>query len=63
MENKLWLKVIAALNPLAYAVDASRAIFNNHLTDPSIGIAVAIMAVLAAIAVSIAARQFGRAVA
>jgi ABC-2 type transport system permease protein len=58
-----WLKVIAAANPLAYAVDASRAIFNNHLGDPSIGVAVAIMAVLAAIAVSIAARQFGRAVA
>jgi ABC-2 type transport system permease protein len=58
-----WLKTIAALNPLAYAVDASRAIFNNHLSDPSIGVAVAIMAVLAAIAVSIAARQFGRAVA
>src|SRR5437868_3229526 len=58
-----WLRAIAAANPLAYAVDASRAIFNNRLTDPSIGIAVAIMAVLAAIAVSIAARQFGRAVA
>ena len=47
-----WLRVIAAANPLAYAVDASRAIFNNHLSDPSIGVAVAIMAVLAAIAVS-----------
>jgi ABC-2 type transport system permease protein len=58
-----WLRVIAAFNPLAYAVDASRAIFNNHLADPSIGIAVAIMTVLAAVAVTLAARAFGRAVA
>jgi ABC-2 type transport system permease protein len=58
-----WLRAIAAANPLAYAVDASRAIFNNHLSDPSIGIAVAITAGLAAIAVSLAARAFGRAVA
>jgi ABC-2 type transport system permease protein len=58
-----WLRTIALANPLAYAVDAARAIFNNHLSDPSIGLAVAIMAVLAAIAVSWAARAFGRAVA
>jgi ABC-2 type transport system permease protein len=58
-----WLRAIALANPLAYAVDASRAIFNNHLSDPSIGIAVVIMAVLATIAVSFAARAFGRAVA
>src|SRR5207253_3970305 len=31
-----WLRLIAAANPLAYAVDAARAIFNNHLSDPSI---------------------------
>ena len=58
-----WLRGIAAANPLAYAVDASRAIFNDRLGDPSIAIAVAIMAILSAIAVSFAARQFGRAVA
>ncbi|MGI9145520.1 MAG: ABC transporter permease [Chloroflexota bacterium] len=58
-----WLRAIAAANPLAYAVDASRAIFNDHLSDPSIGLAVAIMGILAAIAVSFAARAFGRAVA
>lgn len=58
-----WLRLIAAANPLAYAVDASRAIFNDRLTDPTIGISVAIMAVLAALAVSWAARAFGRAVA
>lgn len=58
-----WLRAIAAANPLAYAVDASRAIFNDQLADPSIGIAVAIMAVLASVAVTFAARAFGRAVA
>jgi ABC-2 type transport system permease protein len=58
-----WLRAIAAANPLAYAVDASRAIFNDRLTDPSIAVAVAIMAVLSGIAVSFAARAFGRAVA
>ena len=58
-----WLKAIAAANPLAYAVDASRASFNDQLADPSIGIAVAIMAILASIAVTLAARAFGRAVA
>ena len=39
------------------------AIFNNQLADPSIGVAVAIMVVLSSIAVSFAARAFGRAVA
>lgn len=58
-----WLQAVAAANPLKYAVDASRSIFNDHLSDPSIGIAVAVMAVLAAIAISLAARAFGRAVA
>jgi ABC-2 type transport system permease protein len=58
-----WLRAVAAANPLAYAVDASRAIFNDRLTDPSIAIAVAIMTVLAAIALTFAARAFGRAVA
>jgi ABC-2 type transport system permease protein len=58
-----WLQIIASANPLAHAVDASRAIFNNQLGDPSIGVAIAIMAGLAVIAVSFAARAFGRAVA
>jgi ABC-2 type transport system permease protein len=58
-----WLRTIAAANPLAYAVDASRAIFNDQLTDPSIAIAVTILTVLAAIALTFAARAFGRAVA
>jgi len=58
-----WLRAIAAANPLAYAVDAARALFNNHLGDGSVAKGVLIMAILAVIAVVIAARSFGRAVA
>lgn len=58
-----WLQNIAALNPLSYAVDAARAIFLGHLTDPSVIKGVLIMVVLSVITVVIGARQFGRAVA
>jgi ABC-2 type transport system permease protein len=58
-----WLRDVAAANPLSYAVDASRAIFNDHLTDVSVAKGVAIMAALAIISVTWAARSFGRAVA
>jgi ABC-2 type transport system permease protein len=57
-----WLRTIADINPLSYAVDAARAIFNNHLADASVFKGVAIIAVLAVIAATLAARQFGRAV-
>jgi ABC-2 type transport system permease protein len=58
-----WLRAIAAANPLAYAVDASRAVFNDHLSDTSVIKGVAIMAVLATAAVVTAARSFARVVA
>ncbi len=58
-----WLRTIAHANPLSYAVDAARALFNNHLADASVSKGVLIMAILALIAVVIAARSFGRAVA
>ena len=58
-----WLQNIAALNPLLYAVDAARHIFNDNLGDPSVARGVLIMVVLSVIAVVIGARQFGRAVA
>lgn len=57
-----WLRAIAAANPLAYAVDAARALFNDHLNDVSVIKGAAIMAVLAAAAVVTAARTFSRAV-
>lgn len=58
-----WLRTIALADPLSYAVDAARAVFNDHLGDPSVLKGVAIMAVLAALAVAAAARSFNRAVA
>jgi ABC-2 type transport system permease protein len=58
-----WLRNIAAANPLSYAVDAARAVFNDHLTDPSVIKGVAIMLVLSIIAIVVGARAFGRAVA
>lgn len=58
-----WLRNIAALNPLSYAVDAARAVFNDHLGDPSVTKGVLIMLVLSIIAVVVGARSFGRAAA
>ncbi|MGH2387092.1 MAG: ABC transporter permease [Chloroflexota bacterium] len=58
-----WLRAIADVNPLAYAVDAARAIFNNHLGETSVVKGVVIMAVLAAAAVVFAARSFSTAAA
>ena len=45
----LVLRAIASVNPLAYAVDAARSVFNNHLTDPSVAKGVIILGVLAVI--------------
>ncbi|MDQ6601747.1 MAG: ABC transporter permease [Chloroflexota bacterium] len=59
----LWLRRIAAVNPLSYAVDAARAIFNDHLGDASVVKGIAITAILAVIALIVSARSFGRTVA
>jgi len=58
-----WLRVIATFNPFAHAVDAARAAFTGSFGDPEIAIGVGVMAVLAAIAVWVAGRAFGRSVA
>jgi hypothetical protein len=42
------------------AVDAARALFNEHLGDPSIPLAVVILGVLAAVALVSASRSFSR---
>jgi ABC-2 type transport system permease protein len=55
-----WLRAVAAANPLSYAVDAARAIFNDHLGDPSVARGVVVVAVLAAAAVAIASRAISR---
>jgi ABC-2 type transport system permease protein len=58
-----WLRKIAAVNPLSYAVEAARALFLQHASDPSVAKGLAIMGVLAVLALFISVRQFGRAVA
>ena len=58
-----WLRSIAALNPLSYAVDAARAVFLAHLNDPSVAKGVLIMAVLSLVAIVLGARAFSRAAA
>jgi ABC-2 type transport system permease protein len=59
----LWLRTIAAANPLSYAVDAARKLFIDQPGDPSVLKGVVIMLVLALAAVVIGARAFGRAIA
>jgi ABC-2 type transport system permease protein len=58
-----WLQTLADLNPLSYAVDAARALFNGSYADPVVLTGVVLMAVLAAAAVWVGARAFGRSVA
>jgi ABC-2 type transport system permease protein len=58
-----WLRQIANADPLSYAVDAARAVFNNHPAEGSVVKGIVIMGVLAAIAVVAAARSFGTAIA
>ena len=58
-----WLRTLSDINPLRYAVDAARALFNQHLSDSSIPQAVAILGVLAVVALVLASRSFSRAAA
>ena len=58
-----WLRNLASVNPLLYAVDAARAAFIDHLGDPSVAKGVVIIVVLSIIAVLAGARAFARAVA
>lgn len=57
-----WLQAIARVNPLSYAVDAARAVFNNQAGDPSVVQGVVIMLILTIAAVAIAGRSFNRTV-
>lgn len=56
-----WLRTVAAINPLSHTVDAARALFNGHLTDPAVGRGVAILAVLTLLSLWWAARSFRQA--
>jgi ABC-2 type transport system permease protein len=58
-----WLRTIALADPLSYAVDAARAVFNDHTGDVSVVKGVVLMGALAVLAITAAARSFNRAVA
>jgi ABC-2 type transport system permease protein len=58
-----WLQTLADLNPLSYAVEAARALFNGRFGDPIVVTGVVLMAILAALAMWLGSRAFGRSVA
>jgi len=58
-----WIRTVAALNPFSYAVDAARALFGGNLGDVSVLYGFGVMAILALLALSWAARSFRRATA
>jgi ABC-2 type transport system permease protein len=59
----LWIRSVAAFNPLSYAVDAARSLFNGALGDASVPRGFAVLALLALLATWWAARSFRQATA
>jgi ABC-2 type transport system permease protein len=55
-----WLQTIAKFNPLYHAVAAIRALFNANYGDSEIVFGVALLAILAALTISLGARTFSR---
>lgn len=53
-----WLRAIAALNPMAYSVDALRALFQGSFGDTSVVFGFGLMLVLSALALTWATRSF-----
>lgn len=58
-----WLQNVSAFNPIKYVVDASRAIFNGDLSNPSVWQGFALLAVLVVLAFWWAMRAMKRAAA
>jgi ABC-2 type transport system permease protein len=58
-----WLQDIGQANPLYYAVNAARDLFNGRGGSPEVLEGLLIMAALAVVGVAIGARQFARAIA
>jgi ABC-2 type transport system permease protein len=58
-----WLVAIADCNPLKYAVDAGRELFNAQIANRTVLTGVLVMAALAVVGVLVAARRFSRAIA
>jgi ABC-2 type transport system permease protein len=57
-----WLQGVADWNPFSWAVDGTRALFRGDLGSPDVWQGLVIMAVLAALSVVWAAREFARSV-
>lgn len=57
-----WLEAVATFNPLAYAVDAARALMGGHMTDAAVWYGFAVLIPLAFLAVWWATRSFKRAI-
>jgi ABC-2 type transport system permease protein len=58
-----WLQAVGDANPLSYAVDATRDLFNGHVADGEVLRGVLVMAACAVLAVVVATRRFRRAAA
>jgi ABC-2 type transport system permease protein len=58
-----WLQAIGDANPLTYAVDATRSLFNGHLATGDVLWGLVIMTAAAVVAVTVATRRFRRAAA
>lgn len=58
-----WLQTVGDINPLAYAVDAARALMNGQLGDAAVLQGFAVLAPLALLALWWAARAFRKAIA
>jgi ABC-2 type transport system permease protein len=58
----VWLKHVAQWNPFSWAVDATRALFNGHASDPSVWKALVILGVLTIAAVTWASRSFAKSI-
>lgn len=55
-----WMRAIAAVNPVSYIVDAQRALFSGHLTDPSVLYGTAASLAVAAIGLHLGNRALRR---
>ncbi|MEU2200939.1 ABC transporter permease [Isoptericola sp. NPDC019482] len=55
-----WLYALSRVNPMAHTVDAQRALFAGDLTDPSIGLGLAVSVGMAALGLVLGVRAMGR---
>jgi ABC-2 type transport system permease protein len=57
-----WLRAVSKWNPFSWAVDAARALFGGHASDPSVWKALVILGVLTVAAVAWASRSFAKSI-